>query len=98
MNRRKPDSICFNSYDFKADNKVTPCNCSEADIECEFGYEWTGTECVAVPHVEANQCSVRSHLYCTSLTAASRVLTRCRTSPCVCLYQTHFCRALLVFI
>ena len=59
MKRRKPDSVCFNSYDYKRDDTVTPCNCTETDIECEFGYEWTGTDCVAVPHVEANQCSVR---------------------------------------
>lgn len=58
INRRKPDSKCFNSYDADLESSVKPCNCSGADIECEFGYEWSGTDCIAVPHVEAKQCAV----------------------------------------
>ena len=60
MQRRKPDATCFNGYDFTADDKITPCNCTEADIECEFGFEWSGHDCTPVPHVEASQCPVRA--------------------------------------
>jgi hypothetical protein len=62
MQRRKPDATCFNGYDFTADDKIAPCNCTEADIECEFGFEWSGHDCMPVPHVEASQCPVRNRL------------------------------------
>ena len=60
MQRRKPDAMCFNGYDFTADDTISPCNCTEADIECEFGFEWSGHDCMPVPHVEASQCPVRA--------------------------------------
>jgi len=95
MQRRKPDAMCFNGYDFTADDTISPCNCTEADIECEFGFEWSGHDCMPVPHVEASQCPVRAaqgHAACCHhilhvlrrptcvLLVADRIVTLCSSA------------------
>ena len=80
MQRRKPEAMCFNGYDFTADDKISACNCTEADIECEFGFEWSGHDCMPVPHVEASQCPVR---------AAQTNASRCWYNACVWARQTQ---------
>ncbi|XP_076437401.1 VPS10 domain-containing receptor SorCS3-like [Babylonia areolata] len=36
--RKKAASVCFNGRDFVRKVDKTPCNCTEEDFECDFGY------------------------------------------------------------
>lgn len=36
--RRKSDAACFNPQEFDTINDISPCDCTEEDFECAFGF------------------------------------------------------------
>lgn len=57
MQRRKRDVACVTPPDFKPQPpQVEACNCTEADIECEFGYQRVEGKCAPIPGLEFGIC------------------------------------------
>ncbi|KAK9831811.1 hypothetical protein WJX74_010382 [Apatococcus lobatus] len=56
IERRKPDTRCFNGRDYHRPNSTGACECQAADLECEFGYEYSDGECKPIVGVDTTRC------------------------------------------
>ena len=94
ITRRKAGSLCYNDRDFQILNSSTPCACSTADVECEYGFMRTddgaGTTCVPIPGFNVKQCAVSisartlQHCRCYSRSAEPRTPSDMPACPMGC--------------
>ncbi|XP_065833176.1 VPS10 domain-containing receptor SorCS1-like [Oscarella lobularis] len=47
--RRKWNHCCYNDEEYEREIKVTPCQCTEEDFECDYGYTESSSSCVQIP-------------------------------------------------
>lgn len=55
--RRKQDAICLQGGDYKRpEPTTTPCACTAADVECDYGYVAGEGACKALPQEKLSTC------------------------------------------
>ncbi|CAL5221253.1 g3408 [Coccomyxa viridis] len=59
MERRRRSSDCFNGKEYeRAETSSSTCQCTQVDVECEYGYERHAEECRPIFGLESAKCAV----------------------------------------